>query len=377
MHEPLGVVLVVAPWNYPVQLSLAPAVGALAAGNCVVIKPSELAPETSGALAALATEHLDSDAVAVLEGGPEVVHAALDSGVDHVLFSGGESTGRLVMQAAARTLTPVTLELGGKNPAIVVADADIPVAARRIAWGRYLNAGQTCVSPDYVLVERRVAERFVGALKAAINEFYGSDPVSSPDFARIVNDRHFTRLAGLLASHGGEVVLGGATDPATRFIAPTVVRNPSWDSPLMAEEIFGPILAVVDVDDLEDAFRLIATRARSARALHLLLEAAHGARGHSSDPFGRSLRQRDHAADRRAAAAFRRYRSLRDGRLPRQGGIRTVEPSPRRARSSTARRRACPVSAISAGEDPLAAARRAVVQAEQLSSRRRARRCRD
>ncbi len=260
VHEPLGVVLVVAPWNYPVQLSLAPAVGALAAGNCVVIKPSELAPETSGALAALATEHLDSDAVAVLEGGPEVVHAALDSGVDHVLFSGGESTGRLVMQAAARTLTPVTLELGGKNPAIVVADADIPVAARRIAWGRYLNAGQTCVSPDYVLVERRVAERFVGALKAAINKFYGSDPVSSPDFARIVNDRHFARLAGLLASHGGEVVLGGATDPATRFIAPTVVRNPSWDSPLMAEEIFGPILAVVDVDDLEDAFRLIATR---------------------------------------------------------------------------------------------------------------------
>jgi aldehyde dehydrogenase (NAD+) len=259
-REPLGVVLVVAPWNYPVQLSLAPVVGALAAGNCVAIKPSELAPGTSRALAALAAEHLDGDAVAVLEGGPDVVEAALAAGVDHLLFSGGESVGRLVMQAAARTLTPVTLELGGKNPAIVAADADIRVAARRIAWGRFLNAGQTCVAPDYVLVERAVAGRFLAELQVAITEFYGAEPRSSPDYARIVNERHYSRLATLLTTHGGEVVCGGASDPTTRFIAPTVVRDPAWDSPLMAEETLGPILAVLAVDGLEEAFRLIARR---------------------------------------------------------------------------------------------------------------------
>ncbi|HXZ83430.1 MAG TPA: aldehyde dehydrogenase family protein [Acidimicrobiales bacterium] len=259
-REPLGVVLVVAPWNYPVQLSLAPLVGALAAGNCVVVKPSEFAPATSGALAALAAEHLDEGAVTVLEGGPEVVGAALEAGVDHVFFTGSETTGRLVLQAAARSLTPVTLELGGKNPAIVVADAELGVAARRIAWGRFLNAGQTCVSTDYVLVERAVEERFLAALRTAIGEFYGSDPRSSPDYGRIVNDRHFARLADLLATHGGEVVLGGTTDRATRFIAPTVVRDPSWDSPLMAEETFGPILAVVGVEDLEDALARVTAR---------------------------------------------------------------------------------------------------------------------
>ena len=259
-REPLGIVLVVAPWNYPVQLSLAPVVGALAAGNCVVIKPSELAPTTSGVLAALAAEHLDGDAVAVLEGGPEVVEATLAAGVDHLVFTGGESAGRLVMQAAARTLTPVTLELGGKNPAIVAADADIRVAARRIAWGRFLNAGQTCVSPDYVLVERAVAGRFLAALHAAITEFFGADPRSSPDYARIVDERHYARLATLLTTHGGEVVEGGACDPTTRFVAPTVVRDPSWDSPLMAEETIGPILAVLAVDDLGEALSLIARR---------------------------------------------------------------------------------------------------------------------
>lgn len=260
VREPLGVVLVVAPWNYPVQLSLAPLVGCLAAGNCVAIKPSEFAPATSHALAALVAEHLDASAVSVLEGGPEVVETALGAGVDHLFFSGGESIGRLVMQAAARTLTPVTLELGGKNPAIVAADADLEVAARRIVWGRFLNAGQTCVSPDYVLVERGVEARFLEAVAAAVGEFYGTDPRRSEDFARIVNDRHFARLTALLATHGGEVVVGGAVDGATRFIAPTVVRDPSWDSPLMAEETFGPILAVLGVEDLEEALHRVATR---------------------------------------------------------------------------------------------------------------------
>ncbi len=260
IREPLGVVLVVAPWNYPVQLSLAPAVGALAAGNCVAIKPSEFAPATSRALATLVAEHFDEGAVAVMEGGPEVVHAALEAGVDHLFFSGGAAVGRLVMQAAARTLTPVTLELGGKNPVVVAADADLAVTARRVAWGRFLNAGQTCVSPDYVLVERAVTDEFLGALRTAIDEFFGTDPRSSPDYARIVDDRHFHRLAGLLETHGGEVVVGGTLDAATRFVAPTVVCDPSWDSPLMTDETFGPILGVVGVDNLEEAISRIAAR---------------------------------------------------------------------------------------------------------------------
>jgi aldehyde dehydrogenase (NAD+) len=260
VREPLGVVLVVAPWNYPVQLSLSPLVGALAAGNCVALKPSELAPETSRVLAAAVAEHFDDGAVVVLEGGPEVVGAVLEAGVDHLFFTGGEVVGRLVMEAASHYLTPVTLELGGKNPAIVAADADLVVAARRIAWGRYLNAGQTCVSPDYVLVERPAVEGFIEALRVAISELYGADPAGSPDYGRIVNDRHFARVTGLLGSHGGELVIGGATDPTTRFVAPTVVRDPSWGSPLMAEETFGPILAVIGVDDLGEALRRVATR---------------------------------------------------------------------------------------------------------------------
>ncbi len=260
VREPLGVVLVVAAWNYPIQLSLAPVVGALAAGNCVAIKPSELAPATSRALAELAAEHLDDSAVAVVEGGPEVVRAALDAGIDHLFFTGGEATGRLVLEAAAPTLTPVTLELGGKNPAVIVADADLAVAARRVAWGRFLNAGQTCVSPDYVLVERGVADPFLDALRTAIASFYGPDARSSRDYARIVDDRQFARLTRLLETHGGELVVGGEADPAARYVAPTVVRDPSWDSPLMAEEVFGPILAVISVDDLEDALRRIASR---------------------------------------------------------------------------------------------------------------------
>lgn len=260
VREPLGVVLVVSAWNYPIQLSLAPVVGTLAAGNCVAIKPSELAPATSRALAELAAEHLDDGAVAVVEGGPEVVGAALDAGIDHLFFTGGEATGRLVLQAAASTLTPVTLELGGKNPAIVAADANLAVAARQVAWGRFLNVGQTCVSPDYVLVERRIADPFVGALRTAIASFYGTDARSSKDYTRIVDDRHFARLTRLLETHGGELVVGGEADSATRYVAPTVVRDPSWDSPLMAEEVFGPILAVIAVDDLEDALHRIATR---------------------------------------------------------------------------------------------------------------------
>ena len=184
IRQPLGLVAVVSPWNYPVYLTLAPAAGALAAGNAVVLKPSELAPATSHALAQLVAAHIDPGAVAVVEGGASVVEAIVDAGVDHIVYTGGQRAARSVMAAAARHLTPVTLELGGKNPAIVCADADLRVAARRIAWGRFLNAGQTCVAPDYVLVEDVVEERFIASVLQAITEFFGADPTRSDAYAR-------------------------------------------------------------------------------------------------------------------------------------------------------------------------------------------------
>jgi aldehyde dehydrogenase (NAD+) len=259
VRQPLGVVAVVAPWNYPVNLTLAPAVGALAAGNTVVLKPSELAPATSRVLAELAAEHLDPGAVAVVEGGHDAVGRILAAGIDHLLYTGGQGAARDVLAMAAHTLTPVTLELGGKNPAIVLSDADLKVAARRIAWGRFLNAGQTCVAPDYVLVEKAVEPRFVEHLLRAITEFFGPDPKASEAYSRIVDGRHVERLVTLLADHGGEVLAGGAVDRPGRYVAPTVVRAPGADSALMREEVFGPILAVDAVAGLGEALARIET----------------------------------------------------------------------------------------------------------------------
>ncbi len=251
--EPLGVVLVIAPWNYPLHLLLLPMVYALAAGNAVVGKPSEVAPATAGALARLLPGYLDPAAVAIVEGGAEVANALLDERWDHIFYTGNGRVGRAVMKAAARNLTPVTLELGGKSPAIVDASAALDVAARRIAWGKLVNAGQTCVAPDYVLVDRRVEQPFLDALAGSIRAFFGEDPSRSADFGRIVDERHWDRLSGLLAGTAGRVVLGGAGDRASRYLAPTVVRGVGWDDPLMGEEIFGPILPVIAVDALDDA----------------------------------------------------------------------------------------------------------------------------
>ncbi len=253
VRQPLGVIAVISPWNYPVNLTLAPTVGALAAGNTVVVKPSELAPASSRALSELVARHLDPAAVTVVEGGPNVADGILDAGVDHVVFTGGRSAAREVFAAAAKHLTPVTLELGGKNPAIVLSDADLGVAARRIAWGRFLNAGQTCVAPDYVLVETSVEERFVEYLRSAIEELFGSDPRMSDAYARIIDERHLERLAMLLDGHGGELLAGGSVDRATRYFAPTVVRAPNPESALMREEVFGPILVVQPVANLKAA----------------------------------------------------------------------------------------------------------------------------
>lgn len=258
--EPLGVVLVISPWNSPVQLLVTPLADALAAGNAVVAKPSELAPATSRVLAELLREHLDPEAVAVVEGGVETATALLALRFDHVLFTGSPAVGRVVARAAAEHLTPVTLELGGKSPVIVGADADIATAARRIAWGKFANVGQTCIAPDYVLVHREVRDRLAGALVATLRRFYGDDPLHSPDLAGIVNDAHTERLAGLLEGHGGRVVHGGEVDRGRRKVAPTIILDPDPRSPLMQEEIFGPLLPVLGVDGVDEAVAFVRAR---------------------------------------------------------------------------------------------------------------------
>jgi aldehyde dehydrogenase (NAD+) len=255
VREPLGVVLVIAPWNYPVNLLLGPMIGAIAAGNCVVAKPSELTPHTSAVLARRLPEFLDPDCVAVVEGGTPECGLLLDQRFDHIFFTGSSRVAHVVMEAAARHLTPVTLELGGKSPAIVDDTANLEVAGRRVAWGKFLNAGQTCIAPDYVLVTEGVADRFVEEVRRSVFDFYGSDPHASPDYARIVDDRHYARLVGLLGS--GTIGIGGEHDPASRFIAPTVLRDVAADSPAMQDEIFGPILPVLTVSSVDEAIAFV------------------------------------------------------------------------------------------------------------------------
>ena len=255
MLEPVGVVLVIAPWNYPVQLLLAPLVGALAAGNAVVLKPSELAPATSAAMARLIPLYLDPRAVAVVEGGVEDTTDLLAQRWDHIFYTGNGRVGRIVAAAAVENLTPVTLELGGKSPVYVDATVDIAAAARRIAWGKFMNAGQTCVAPDYVLAERSIVPRLADALRDAVRDLYGDDPAQSPDYGRIVNDRQYERLTGMLGS--GTAAVGGDHDAETRYLAPTVLTDVAPESPAMAEEIFGPILPILPVDGLDDAIRFI------------------------------------------------------------------------------------------------------------------------
>ncbi|MEW2050729.1 aldehyde dehydrogenase family protein [Streptomyces sp. NPDC005476] len=258
VREPLGTVLIISPWNYPVMLALAPLVGALAAGNCALVKPSELAPATSAALARLLPLHLDQQAVAVVEGGVPETTALLEQRFDHIFYTGNGTVGRIVMTAAARHLTPLTLELGGKSPAVVEPGTDLATAARRIVWGKFMNAGQTCVAPDYVLAVGETATALEPHLAAAVRDLYGEDPATSPDYGRIVSTRHFDRLVDFLKD--GRTVIGGGHDRDSRYIAPTVLAEVAPDAPVMNEEIFGPVLPVVGVPDLDAAISFITER---------------------------------------------------------------------------------------------------------------------
>jgi len=256
--EPKGLVLIIAPWNYPLSMVMAPLVGAMAAGNCAVMKPSEITTHTSAIIASLLPRYLDNDAYAVVEGGIPETTELLEQPFDHILYTGNERVAKIVMTAAAKHLTPVTLELGGKSPCLIDKSANLEVAASRIAWGKWINAGQTCVAPDHVLVHRDVAQRFTDILGGKIREFYGEDPEQSPDYCRIASERHAARFQQLLA--GQKIHTGGRVDVVKRYVEPTIVLDPSPDSALMQEEIFGPVLPVIAVDEMHHAIKFVADR---------------------------------------------------------------------------------------------------------------------
>ncbi|XP_045414247.1 aldehyde dehydrogenase family 3 member B1 isoform X5 [Lemur catta] len=256
--EPFGLVLIVAPWNYPLNLTLVPLVGALAAGNCVVLKPSEISSSMEKVLAEVLPRYLDQSCFAVVLGGPQEMGQLLEHKFDYIFFTGSPRVGRIVMTAAAKHLTPVTLELGGKNPCYVDDNCDPQTVANRVAWFRYFNAGQTCVAPDYILCSPETQERLLPALQSAITRFYGNDPQSSPDLGRIINQKQFQRLRALLGC--GRVAIGGQSDESQRYIAPTVLVDVQETEPVMQEEIFGPILPIVSVRSLDEAIDFINRR---------------------------------------------------------------------------------------------------------------------
>eukprot|EP01012_Entosiphon_sulcatum_P041911 TRINITY_DN55823_c0_g1_i1.p1 TRINITY_DN55823_c0_g1~~TRINITY_DN55823_c0_g1_i1.p1 ORF type:complete len:506 (+),score=105.75 TRINITY_DN55823_c0_g1_i1:31-1518(+) len=257
--EPYGVVLIIAPWNYPVQLCLGPLVGVIAAGNAAVIKPSEITEHTTALFTELIPQYLDTSLYRVVTGGPQETQELLRQRFDYICYTGSSSIGKIVMEAAAKHLTPVTLELGGKSPVIIDRKTNLPVAARRVMWGKCLNAGQTCIAPDYVLCPKSLQADFVKHLKAARDEYYGQNVQASPDLARIVNARHFQRVVGLMKS-GGKIAFGGSVDESTRYVEPTVLVDVPVDAPIMQEEIFGPLLPIIDCESVDLAIDFINDR---------------------------------------------------------------------------------------------------------------------
>lgn len=253
--EPYGVVLIISPWNYPFQLCLSPFIGALAAGNRVVVKPSEFAPATSAIIAQILGKIFDNSEAVVVEGGLEETQMLLKQKFDYIFFTGSTGVGKIIMKAAAEHLTPVTLELGGKSPCLIEESANLEMAAKRVAWGKFLNAGQTCVAPDYVLVPRRFQDEFAKKLEAHIKQFYGNNVQVSADYPRIVNHRHFDRLNALLVEE--KIAVGGQRSREENYLAPTIMKDVELSDKVMEDEIFGPILPLIPYDDLNQAIRLI------------------------------------------------------------------------------------------------------------------------
>ncbi|PIA47463.1 hypothetical protein AQUCO_01400247v1 [Aquilegia coerulea] len=269
VSEPLGVVLVISAWNYPILLSLDPVIGAIAAGNAVVLKPSEIAPASSALLAKLVEEYLDSSAIRVIEGSIPETSALLEQKWDKIFYTGNGRVGRVVMTAAAKHLTPVVLELGGKSPVVVDSNINLKVAVRRIVYGKWAcNNGQACIAPDYIITTKAFAPALINALRCVLEEFYGKDPFKSDEISRIVNDNHFARLTKLLDEDyvSDKIVYGGQRDEASLKIAPTILLDVPENSLIMQEEIFGPLLPILTVDNIEESFDLIQSKSKPLAA---------------------------------------------------------------------------------------------------------------
>lgn len=258
--EAYGCVLIISPWNYPFQLCLSPFIGAFAAGNRVVIKPSEFAPETAKVINLILSEVFEKHEVRVVEGALEETQILLKQKFDYIFFTGSTPVGKIIMKAAAENLTPVTLELGGKSPCLIDGSANIDVAAKRIAWGKFLNAGQTCVAPDYVLVPRQLQDEFIEKISGHLRTFFGENADKSEDYPRIVNDKHFERLKELLIQE--KIAFGGELKQGEKFISPTIMRDVTWEDKIMEDEIFGPILPVIPYEDQAGAIERILDRAK-------------------------------------------------------------------------------------------------------------------
>jgi aldehyde dehydrogenase (NAD+) len=257
-NEPYGVVLIIAPWNYPLQLTIAPLIGAMAAGNCAILKPSEISSHTSQLIQGMIDDYFKNNYVAVIQGGAEVAQQLLQHKLDYIFYTGGGAVGKIVMKAAAKHLTPVTLELGGKSPCIVDKEIDVEKTAHRITWGKFLNAGQTCVAPDYLMLHKSIKENLIDRIKKAIVDFYGEDAKQSKDYGRMINQRHFARLSTYIED--GDVIFGGETDSKELYIAPTLMDNVSPEAKVMQEEIFGPILPIIEYSDISEAIEFINNR---------------------------------------------------------------------------------------------------------------------
>ncbi|KAL4705571.1 hypothetical protein ACJJTC_006899 [Scirpophaga incertulas] len=259
-NDPYGVTLVIGAWNYPLQLLLLPMSGAIAAGNAVIVKPSEMAPACAKFIAEMLPKYLDNDAILVVEGGPEETTELLKQKFDYIFYTGSTSVGKIIYEAATKNLTPVTLELGGKSPVYIDNSADVEVTTKRVLWGKFINVGQTCIAPDYILCTKEVQDKFVQMAKKVLKEWYGEDPQKSPDLSRIINGRHFSRLQTLVDASKDKVAIGGSYDPKDKFIEPTILANVTPSDKIMADEIFGPILPIVPVANAYEAIQFINER---------------------------------------------------------------------------------------------------------------------